>query len=222
MATTATPYGLRPINEVSGTPYAGATRKLPIVSGYGTNIFYGSVVIINATGTIELCTDIGSAGDPFPAGTIGVFMGCSYTDATMGFVNRQYWPASQVAADALAFIVDDPNVAFQIQGDAAMAQATLGMNAPLANVQSTATGSTATGNSNVALDATTAATTRRRSTVLKRCNGVWRKHICFGTGVNPPRPFSWGKELKKWPELLPLAVVVAIPRNNGILKLMLP
>jgi hypothetical protein len=159
MATSATPYGLRPINEVSGTPYAGATRKLPIASGYATNIFYGSIVIINATGTIELLTDIGSAGDPFPAGTIGVFMGCSYTDATLGFVNRQYWPASQVATDALAFIVDDPNVAFQMQGDAAMAQATLGMNALLANVQSGATGSTATGNSNVALDATTAATT---------------------------------------------------------------
>ena len=159
MATTATPYGLRPINEVSGTPYAGATRKLPIASGFATNIFYGSVVVIAADGTIQLMTDIGSAGDPFPAGTIGVFMGCSYTDATMGFVNRQYWPASQVAADALAFIVDDPNVAFQIQGDATMAQATLGMNAPLANVQSTTTGSTATGNSNVALDATTAATT---------------------------------------------------------------
>ena len=159
MATTATPYGLRPINEVSGTPYAGATRKLPIASGYGTNIFYGSVVIINTSGTIELCTDIGSAGDPFPVGTVGVFMGCSYTDATLGFVNRQYWPTGQVASDALAFIVDDPQVAFQIQGDATMAQATLGMNAPLANVQSTSTGSTATGNSNVALDATAAATT---------------------------------------------------------------
>ena len=159
MATTATPYGLRPINEVSGLPYAGATRKLPIASGYGTNIFYGSVVIINATGTIELWTDLGSAGDPFPAGTIGVFMGCSYTDATLGFVNRQYWPTGQVASDALAFIVDDPQVAFQMQGDAAMTQITLGMNAPLANVQSTSTGSTTTGNSNVALDATTAATT---------------------------------------------------------------
>ena len=159
MATTATPYGLRPINEVSGTPYAGATRKLPIASGYGTNIFYGSVVVINTSGIIELCTDIGSAGDPFPVGTVGVFMGCSYTDATLGFVNRQYWPTGQVASDALAFIVDDPQVAFQIQGDAAMTQVTLGMNAPLANVQSTSTGSTATGNSNVALDATAAATT---------------------------------------------------------------
>jgi hypothetical protein len=144
---------------VSGTPYAGATRKLPIASGYGTNIFYGSVVIINATGTVELCTDLGSAGDPFPAGTVGVFMGCSYTDATLGFVNRQYWPTGQVASDALAFIVDDPQVAFQMQGDAAMTQITLGMNAPLANVQSTSTGSTTTGNSDVALDATTAATT---------------------------------------------------------------
>ena len=159
MATTATPYGLRPINEVSGLPYAGATRKLPIASGYGTNIFYGSIVIINAAGTIELCTDVGSNADPFPVGTIGVFMGCSYTDATLGFVNRQMWPTGTVAADALAFIVDDPDVAFQVQADGAMAQATLGMNAPLAAVQSTTTGSTATGNSNVALDATTAATT---------------------------------------------------------------
>ena len=159
MATTATPYGLRPINEVSGLPYAGATRKLPIASGFGTNIFYGSVVVIAANGTIQLMTDVGSAADPFPAGTIGVFMGCSYTDAVMGFVNRQFWPAGQVAGDALAFIVDDPNVAFQVQGDNTMAQATLGMNAPLSNVQSGTTGSTATGNSNVALDATTAATT---------------------------------------------------------------
>ena len=159
MATTATPYGLRPINEVSGLPYAGATRKLPITSGFATNIFYGSVVVIAANGTIQLMTDVGSAADPFPAGTIGVFMGCSYTDAVMGFVNRQFWPANQVAGDALAFIVDDPNVAFQVQGDNTMAQATLGMNAPLSNVQSGTTGSTATGNSNVALDATTAATT---------------------------------------------------------------
>jgi len=158
MATTATPYGLRPINEVSGTPYAGATRKLPIASGFATNIFYGSVVVIAADGTIQLMTDIGSAADPFPAGTVGVFMGCSYTDATMGFVNRQSWPANQVANDALAFIVDDPNVAFQMQADGAVAQAALGRNAPLANVQSTTTGSTLTGNSNVALDATVAST----------------------------------------------------------------
>jgi len=158
MATTATPYGLRPINEVSGTSYAGATRKLPIASGYGTNIFYGSIVVIAADGTIQLMTDIGSQADQFPVGTVGVFMGCSYTDATLGFVNRQMWPANTVAADAQAFIVDDPNVAFQMQADGAVAQAALGRNAPLANVQSTTTGSTITGNSNVALDATTAAT----------------------------------------------------------------
>ena len=158
MATTATPYGLRPINEVSGTSYAGATRKLPIASGYGTNIFYGSIVVIAADGTIQLMTDLGSQADQFPVGTVGVFMGCSYTDATLGFVNRQMWPANTVAADAQAFIVDDPNVAFQMQADGAVAQTALGQNAPLANVQSTTTGSTITGNSNVALDATVAST----------------------------------------------------------------
>ena len=46
-----------------------------------------------------------------------------------------------------------------MQADASMAQATLGANAPLAAVQSTSTGSTTTGNSTSALDATVAQTT---------------------------------------------------------------
>ena len=115
MATTATPYGLRPINEESGTPYAGATRKLPIASGFATNIFYGSVVVIAADGTIQLVTDIGSAADPFPAGTVGVFMGCSYTDATLGFGNRTFWPDSTVYADSFPLIFTESKVAFQIR-----------------------------------------------------------------------------------------------------------
>lgn len=155
MATTATPYGLKPLNEIGGLPYAGSTRKLPITSGYGTNLFYGAVVAIAANGTIELVTTNGDNSTPFPAGTIGVFMGCSYTDATLGFVNRQYWPASTVADDALAFIVDDPNTLFQAQAAGSITQADLGQNAHFDAVQSTSTGSTSTGNSNTALDATT-------------------------------------------------------------------
>ena len=155
MATTATPYGLKPLNEIGGLPYAGSTRKLPITSGYGTNLFYGAVVAIAANGTIELVTTNGDNSTPFPAGTIGVFMGCSYTDATLGFVNRQYWPASTVADDALAFIVDDPNTLFQAPAAGSITQADLGQNAHFDAVQSTSTGSTTTGNSNTALDATT-------------------------------------------------------------------
>jgi len=158
MATTATPYGFRPINEIGGLPYAGSTRKLPITSGFGTNLFYGAIVKIGTDGTIQLVTTNGDHSTGFPAGTIGVFMGCSYTDSTMGFVNRQYWPTGTVASDALAFIVDDPNTLFQAQCDGAVTQTDLGQNTHLAAVQSTSTGSTTTGNSDTALTATTAAT----------------------------------------------------------------
>lgn len=159
MASTAAPYGLKPVNLIGGQPYAGSTRQIKIASGYGTNIFNGSVVSVVAAGTLELVTTIGSNASKFPAGTVGVFVGCSYTDPnTSQKVFQQYYPASTSADDIVGYVVDDPDVVFQIQADASMAQATLGANAPLAAVQSTSTGSTVTGNSNSALDATVATT----------------------------------------------------------------
>ena len=67
MASTATPYGFRPINLIGGQPYAGSTRQIKIASAYGTNIFTGSVVSIVAAGTIEIVTTIGSNASQFPA-----------------------------------------------------------------------------------------------------------------------------------------------------------
>jgi len=159
MATTATPYGFKPLNHVGGTPYAGAVRHIKIASGFGTNIFNGSIVNIVAAGTIEVVTDIGSNADQFPAGVIGVFVGCTYTDPTSkNKTFSNHWPTGTVASDAMAYVVDDPDVLFQVQADGAVAQADLGANAPLAAVQSTSTGDTTTGVSTTALDATTAQT----------------------------------------------------------------
>jgi hypothetical protein len=159
MATTATPYGLRAVNHLGGTPYAGATRLLPIASAYGTNIYNGSVVAIVAAGTVEIVTDLGNNADVFPAGVIGVFVGCTYTDPNLGtVVFRQNWPTGTVAADALAYIVDDPDVIFQAQADGAVTQADLGQNTNFAAVQSTTTGDTTNGNSNSAVSSTTATT----------------------------------------------------------------
>ncbi len=159
MATTATPYGFKPLNHVGGTPYAGAVRHISIASGFGTNIFNGSIVNIVTAGTIEVVTDIGSNADAFPAGVIGVFVGCTYTDPTSkNKTFSNHWPTGTVASDAMAYVVDDPNVLFQVQADASVAQTDLGANAPLAAVQSTSTGDTTTGVSTTALDATTATT----------------------------------------------------------------
>jgi hypothetical protein len=159
MATTASPYGLKAVNHIGGTPYAGSTRLLPIASGYATNIYNGSVVAIVAAGTVEIVTDLGNNADAFPAGVVGVFVGCTYTDPNLGtVVFRNNWPTGTVADDAQAYIVDDPDVIFMAQADGAVTQADLGQNTNFAAVQSTTTGDTTTGNSNSAVSSTTATT----------------------------------------------------------------
>ena len=45
MATTAAPYGLKPVKRADGMPYAGATSQYLIdPAGEATNLFYGQVV----------------------------------------------------------------------------------------------------------------------------------------------------------------------------------
>jgi hypothetical protein len=160
MATTASPYGLRAVNHIGGTPYAGSTRLLPIASGLAENIFNGSVVAINTAGAIVIVRDQGTNGDPFPVGVIGVFVGCTYTDPNLGtVVFRQSWPTGTIASDALAYIIDDPDVVYQAQADAQVTQAGLGENTHFpAAPNATTSGDTTTGNSTMAVDATTANT----------------------------------------------------------------
>ena len=157
MATTAAPYGLKAVNLVGGQPYAGSTRQLKIASGYAANIYNGSVVSIVAAGTVEIVSEVGSNADAFPAGTVGVFVGCSYTDPnTKQKLFSQYWPTGTVASDAVAYVIDDPDVVFQIQADDTLAQSALGINIPVVNPTA---GSTVTGNSTMAADASAIAVT---------------------------------------------------------------
>lgn len=155
MATTATPYGLRPRNLIGGQGYAGSTRNIPIASGYAVAIGYGDIVQIATDGTIQKVTTLGTNASQFPAGTVGVFMGCSYTDPNLKYkLFNQQWPAGTVAADAVAVVVDDPDVIFMIQANGPMAQATLGGNYGV--VQGPV--NTTTGNSTVSLATGTAGT----------------------------------------------------------------
>jgi hypothetical protein len=163
MASTASPYGLRAVNELGGLPYAGSTRQFLIdPAGYNTNIFNGSIVAINTSGYINIVTTNGDNSTPFPAGTIGVFVGCSFTNAQGQIIYSQYYPANTASVNGssiTAYVIDDDRAVFQAQADGSLTQAALGSNIYLAAVQSTSTGSTTTGNSNTALDASTAAAT---------------------------------------------------------------
>jgi len=158
MASTASPYGLKPVNRVDGLPYAGETRQFLITpAGYASNIFYGQVVKIHTDGYINLVTETGGTGDAFPAGTIGVFVGCSYVNTQGQTVFSQYYPSG--SANATAFVVDDDRAVFQVQADGSVGQTKLGQNVFFAAAQSGSTGSTQSGNSNSAVSATSQAGT---------------------------------------------------------------
>jgi hypothetical protein len=162
MATTAAPYGLKPVKRADGMPYAGATSQYLIdPAGEATNLFYGQVVIIGADGYIALATGDGSdlttnsISGTTGVGAIGVFVGCEYVNSSGQTVQAQYYPSGTANGGAIkAYVVDDPNVLFQAQLDGAGAQTIIGTNTFFAAAQSTSTGNTATGNSTSALDAT--------------------------------------------------------------------
>lgn len=150
--TVDAPYGLVPVNLIGGQPYAGSTRQMKIASNYGTNIFNGDVVVRAADGTIQKETGTATVT---ATGVIGVFVGCTYTDPnTEQKVFKQYYPASTVASDIQAYVVDDPDACFKVavvsSGTtiAGTGYTSIGSNAAL--VQNS--GSTTTGNSKVAIN----------------------------------------------------------------------
>ena len=154
--TVDKPYGLQPINLIGGQVFAGSTRQLKIASGYAANIFAGDVVKLVSTGVIE--KDTGTT----TATPVGVFVGCQFTNpSTKQIQFQQYWPTGTVAADAVAFVLDDPDVLFKVAAVSSgttiafYGQTVIGTNVAL--VQNA--GSTTTGDSAVAIDGSSAATT---------------------------------------------------------------
>jgi len=154
--TVDAPYGLKPINLIGGQVFAGATRQIPIASGYATNLLNGDVVKLASDGTLE--KDAGTT----TATPVGVFLGCRYTDPNLGYeLYSQYYPANTVASDIVAYVADDPDQLFKVavvSGTTVIAgvgRTVVGNNVAL--VQNA--GSTATGNSKVAVLSSSAATT---------------------------------------------------------------
>tara|TARA_R100001377_G_scaffold20824_1_gene10957 strand:+ start:3251 stop:3838 length:588 start_codon:yes stop_codon:yes gene_type:complete len=153
MSTVATPHGARPVGTVVGSPFQGKVTHYPITSGFATAIFYGDFVKWadqNPNTTIEKDTGTSSLT------TIGVFLGCAYTDpTTKQFTPNNQFPASTVADDIVAYVATDPFVLMQMQCNGAATLDDLGKNC---NVVQTA-GSTAIGQSKNTVGISTAATT---------------------------------------------------------------
>jgi len=152
--TVSGPYGLIPINLIGGQVFASATRSIPIGSGSATSIFFGDVVKLNSSGTLDKDTGTNSATP------VGVFLGCSYTDPTYGKTFRQFYTANTVASDIVALVQDDPDALYKVAVVSSgttigtVTRANVGENAVL--VQNA--GNTTNGDSRVAISATTGTT----------------------------------------------------------------
>ena len=144
MANQAGYYGFRPI-KMLGAAYNGQGQtEYTIANNEASAIYQGDPVILVANGAI----DVGSSAG---AEILGIFNGCEYTDPTTGkptFSN--HYPGGVAAADIKAFVVNDPNVVFEVKvDDTNGGQAQVGTNC---NIATYSAGSSIDGISNVVID----------------------------------------------------------------------
>ena len=154
--TVSGPYGLIPINLIGGQVFAGATRQIPIGTGEATAIFFGDVVNLHGDGNVTKLTTTSSGS------VVGVFLGCTYVDPTLGLTFRQSYPGGLTNSTMSAYVQDDPDALFKAAvcdtGTTTISflnRTDVNRNAAL--VQNT--GSTTTGNSAVAINDATDTTT---------------------------------------------------------------
>ena len=152
MANLDSPFGLRPVRMVNGSPFSNQQNRYRIAANYGTSIYQGDLVKVVTGGGIERVAAGGSGL------ILGVFNGCTYTDPSSGKQKwSSYYPASTNASDIIAFVIDAPDTVFEVQADAAFPVADLFGNFDI--VDNSPVGDTTSGISNLELDVTTGATT---------------------------------------------------------------
>lgn len=210
--TVDRPYGLRPINLIGGQPFAGSTRELPIQYAYATDIFYGDFVVLSRGFITRASVSTGTGVNQ----VTGIFVGCTYTDpVTKQKRFSQYWPASTLAGDAQAYVVDDPDTVFRVavcsSGTtlASGAVAMIGTNLSMINN----TGSTATGNS---ANAVLAPTDTPVTTILPvRCVDVVPDTAYSFTATGSSSGATITLTGSGAPQAIPVGTSVAYLASNG-------
>lgn len=153
--TVSGPYGFLSVQNLGGRVFNQGTIDVPIRSAYAQNIAFGDLVAIDADGyLIRVDTTVGPKAT-FAIPPIGVFTGCNYTDPNLKYeLWNQAWPAGTVANNALATVVNDPDVVLKAAlTDASGAMITSG-GATLATIGKNIGYYQATGNPALALENT--------------------------------------------------------------------
>ena len=159
MATTSAPYGLLPINLIGGQSFTGGSiRDYAMTVNSATAIFKGDIVALGVSSGGQP-TALAATPTTSTRGLVGVAVGCSYVDPVLKYqVFANYLPAGAITAgytNVFIRVVEDPDQLYQVQANGSIARTQIGLNAELANFG----GSTTSGNSTIALQATTPANT---------------------------------------------------------------
>ena len=159
MATTASPYGLKPINLIGGQAFTGGTiREYKLTTNNTDPIFNGDLVKLTA-GVPSTVTATPVAGTTL--GIVGVCVGVRYqlSGQQLGYpLFGQYLPAGAVNAgytNIFIRVVDDPDQLYQVQASDAVTTTSIGKNAALGNFTGgtgSTTGNTTSGNSVINLN----------------------------------------------------------------------
>jgi hypothetical protein len=166
------PYGIKPVNLIGGQVFAGSTRNLPIAYNYGTAIYYGDPVQLTAGYVVIAPGGASLTGASYLKGTVGIFLGCYYTNPTTKQRQyAQYYPGNVLAGDITAIVADDPDQVFQVAVTNSASGTTIS-SIPQGMVGNnlagnTLTGSASTGNSSAAVIASA-------TTTAIGSGGVWR------------------------------------------------
>jgi len=129
MANQDAPFGFRQVGGLGSRPTSEGTSKYTILSGFADSIFAGDIVEAGA-GTSENGTSItagyvGNAAATSSSRNLGIFNGCFYDDPTTSKPTfKNYWPTG-TAAEAQAFVYDNPDDLFEVQSEGTLVRATV-------------------------------------------------------------------------------------------------
>src|SRR4249920_2175107 len=113
MANIDSAFGFRPIKRLDGAAWTGNhnTRRM-LTNAPALN--RGDVVQALPSGYVQAAP--ATVADH---SALGIFVGCHYLQASLGYpIWTNYWPGAGAVGEVDAFIIDDPNVVFEVQATA--------------------------------------------------------------------------------------------------------
>ena len=129
MANVDAPFGFRQVGGLGSRPTSEGTSKYIIESGFADSIFAGDIVEAGAGtsegGTAIAAGYVGNAAATSSSRNLGIFNGCFYDDPTTSKPTfKNYWPTG-TAAEAQAFVYDNPDDLFEVQSEGTLVRATV-------------------------------------------------------------------------------------------------